>query len=152
MHPTLHREKCYLLVRVGLLFYPFGIHRGDVILATNPRNEDEQDVVKRVIGMENDQIIKHPRGWKSNSPHLLSEQTIKKDHLWLQGDNLNESCDSRTYGQVECNKVYGKVLCQIYPQFKFINKTMEYAAQDEVYHRIVKLKSDTNNIRKSPIK
>lgn len=151
MHPTLNREKCYLLVRVGLLFYPFTLKRGDVILAKNPRNKNDQDVVKRIIGIENDEIIKHPRGWKSNSPHLLSKQTVEKDKLWLQGDNMNESCDSRTYGQVNVNKVYGKVVCQIYPKFRFMTNTMEYAAQGDRYKDIVSLKSKSNIIKVSPI-
>ena len=141
MHPTLHREKCYLLVRVGILFYPFTLNRGDVILAKNPRNKDDQDVVKRIIGMEGDEIIKHPRGWKSHSSHLLSTQTVEKDKLWLQGDNMNESCDSRTYGQVDMNKVYGKVVCQMYPKFRFMQNTMEYAGQGTEYRNIVTSKS-----------
>eukprot|EP01083_Nonionella_stella_P151603 484611_1 len=137
MHPTIDREKCYLVVRVGLLFYPFNLKKGDVILSTNPRNKKDEDVVKRIIGMENDTIIKHPRGWKSRSRHLLSEQTIEKGHVWLQGDNMNESCDSRAYGQVDLSNVYGKVICQIYPQFRFMKNTMEYAAQDAEYQEIV---------------
>eukprot|EP01084_Bolivina_argentea_P188752 324825_1 len=140
MYPTLDREKCYLLVRVGILFYPFNLHKGNVVLATNPRDSEEQDVVKRIIGMENDEIIKHPRGWKSRSPRLLSLQTIKKDHIWLQGDNMKESCDSRTYGQVNIDNIYGKVVCQIYPKFKLMKNTLEYAAQDKEYKNIVKLK------------
>ena len=147
MHPTLDREKCYLLVRVGILFYPFTLNRGDVILAKNPRNKDDQDVVKRVIGMENDTIIRHPRGWKSRSPQLLSTQTIQSDKVWLQGDNMSESCDSRTYGQVDRHKVYGKVICQIYPEFKFMTNTMEYAGQGSEYQDIVSLKSIGNDIK-----
>eukprot|EP01084_Bolivina_argentea_P208608 355602_1 len=146
MHPTLDREKCYLLVRVGILFYPFNLHKGEVILSKNPRDQDDKDVVKRIIGMENDQIIKHPRGWKSNSPYLLSQQTIKKDHVWLQGDNMSESCDSRTYDQVPINNVYGKVMCQLYPEFKIIKNTLKYGGQGEQYQNILKSKSDKDKI------
>ena len=138
MEPTLDREKCYLLVRVGLLFYPFALRRGDVVLSRNPRNADDQDVVKRIIGLEGDEVVQHPRGWISKSPHLLSTQTVRRGHVWLQGDNMNESCDSRTYGQVDSAKVYGKVVWQIYPCWKRVRNTMQYAAQDEEYHRIAK--------------
>ena len=153
MDPTLNRNKCYLLVRVGLLYYPFKLHRGEVILASNPRNADEQDVVKRVIGMEDDIIVKHPRGWKSKSPHLLSFETIKKDHIWIQGDNMRESCDSRTYGQVDIDKVYGKVVCQIWPwsESKFMRRTMEYSGQGPEYHDAVALKSKSVPIKVVPI-
>ena len=151
MHPTLNREKCYLLVRVGILFYPFTMKRGDVILAKNPRNPDDQDVVKRIIGMEDDEIIRHPRGWRSQSPQLLSKQIVEKDKLWLQGDNMNESCDSRTYGQVDKDKVYGKVICQIYPKFRFMKNTMEYAGQGNQYRNIVSAKSKVEKILVSPV-
>ena len=71
--------------------------------------------------------------------------------MWLQGDNMRESCDSRTYGQVHKNNVYGKVVCQIYPQFKFLNNTLEYAGQEELYQNIVKMKSDDENTLVSPV-
>lgn len=147
MDPTLNREKCFLLVKVGLLFYPFKLCRGEVILSSNPRNPDDQDVVKRIIGMEDDIIIKHPRGWKSRSPHLLSFETIKPGHLWLQGDNMRESCDSRTYGQVDVSKVYGKVMCQLWPDFKFMRNTMEYSGQGKEFQDIIALKSKSEALQ-----
>ena len=142
MHPTLNENKCFLLVRVGFLYWPFKINKGDVILSKNPRDINIDDVVKRVVGVENDEIIVHPRGWKSDMPLLLDKIKIDKDNVWIQGDNMSQSTDSRSYGSIDKRNIYGKVICQIYPELKWINNTMEYSGQEQKYWDLYGKKKD----------
>ena len=136
MDPTFDSGKRFLLVKVGLLYYFSSLNKGDVIIAKNPRKNSKDDIVKRVIGLPLDTIIKHPRGWCSRSPHLLTTVTLGKDQVWLQGDNMGHSVDSRTYGPLTLDQVYGKVICQVYPSIKMIGNTMEYSGQGPEFQKI----------------
>lgn len=59
----------------------------------------EGDVV--IVKMDEGQIIKR-----------IDE--IEEDQVYLLGDNLEESVDSRTFGSVDQSRVVGKVVCVIH--------------------------------------
>lgn len=40
---------------------------------------------------------------------------IPKGHVWLLGDNPEESIDSRHYGPVPIGLIQGKAICKILP-------------------------------------
>lgn len=55
----------------------------------------------------------------------LAEQKLVKrlvdtraDQVWLSGDNIKASDDSRKFGWIEKNKIIGKVLFRYWPKFK----------------------------------
>jgi nickel-type superoxide dismutase maturation protease len=41
---------------------------------------------------------------------------IKKNKIWLEGDNLEESTDSRTFGWVDKSKLLAKVILHLNPK------------------------------------
>ncbi|GFZ51861.1 hypothetical protein JCM24511_09629 [Saitozyma sp. JCM 24511] len=51
------------------------------------------------------------------------EQWVKvpKGHVWLAGDNMSNSTDSRMYGPVPLAIIKGKVLARVYPNFKWLD-------------------------------
>ncbi|WVO17853.1 signal peptidase I [Cryptococcus depauperatus] len=134
-----------------------GPERGDVVVATSPMHPG-QAVCKRVIGVEGDLIEIEPRrggqrkwidavgnGYMVDLPedHLGLEgidvaqrsgqgQWVKvpKGHVWLVGDNLSNSTDSRKYGPVPIAMVKGKVLARIYPKPKWIKNNVVLRNQE----------------------
>lgn len=58
-------------------------------------------------------------------------RTISPGHVWLQGDNLSNSTDSRLFGQVPLELIKGRVSHRIWPleRAQRIPRTMQYSAQ-----------------------
>lgn len=77
------------------------LKKGDVVVAKSPTNPKET-ICKRICAVELEKI---------------NGQAIPKNHFWLQGDNLNNSSDSRFYGPVSRKLIHGKVLFRIWPPF-----------------------------------
>lgn len=126
MQPLIHGTGDLLLFkRVSSWLRAFGrqrhrlwpLRRGDVVIATSNGN-DGTKVCKRVIALPNDVVVV-TRG--DGSPQQIC--FIPKGHVWLQGDNACNSCDSRHYGPVPESQIMGRVLCRIWPlwSFRWIN-------------------------------
>lgn len=116
--------------------------RGDLVFARNPLNP-LNTVCKRVIGLEGDLIEVEPRrgqvrkwseeirvvgkgGKKGYEEVIRTKDTtgerrkgegkwvkVPKGHVWLAGDNMSNSTDSRTYGPVPLSLIKGKVVAQV---------------------------------------
>ncbi|KAD1358626.1 hypothetical protein E3N88_42953 [Mikania micrantha] len=84
---------------------------GDVVVLRSPENP-RKCVTKRIIGMEGDNItyIVDPK----NSDRTKS-LTVPKGHVWVQGDNIYNSYDSRNFGPVPYGLLRGKVFWRIWP-------------------------------------
>lgn len=93
---------------------------GDVVVLQSPENP-RKSVTKRVLGMEGDEItflVDPGNGDKSKTV------VVPKDHLWVQGDNIYASRDSRRFGSVPYGLVRGRVFIRVWPfdSFGFLNK------------------------------
>lgn len=90
MEPTFHDGQVILVGKGGLLFGP--LKRGDVVVFTR----DGQLLVKRVVALPYETA---PDGTR-----------VPADHIYVVGDNLEVSEDSRTFGPIPLRSVIGKVL------------------------------------------
>lgn len=80
---------------------------GDVVVSAKP-SDSKQHVCKRIIGMPGDTIYVDPTS--SNK-----KITIPLGHVWLAGDNIAHSLDSRNYGPVPMGLIKAKVIARVWP-------------------------------------
>jgi inner membrane protease subunit 1 len=90
---------------------------GDVVVVQHPHRRGT--VCKRVLGLPGDQILLY-RAQRSqpNQHHHLDQSNVlivPDGHVWLEGDNPNNSADSRSYGPVPAALIQGRVLARIWP-------------------------------------
>ncbi|KFK35721.1 hypothetical protein AALP_AA4G028200 [Arabis alpina] len=109
MLPTLNLTGDVILAEH--LSHRFGkIGLGDVVLVRSPI-EPNKMVTKRILGLEGDML-------KFSDP-LAHDGSISvvvpKGHVWIQGDNLYASTDSRKFGPVPYNLIEGKALLRVWP-------------------------------------
>jgi len=140
MLPTIGHEGTWVVVSplyYWSIFRTFrrGPERGDIVFAINPL-DPRFTVCKRVLGLEGDLVeIEVRRGGKrkwidnedddddeiirSLDPMVArrrgEEKWVKvpKGHVWLAGDNMANSTDSRTYGPVPNAMIKGKVIARV---------------------------------------
>lgn len=86
------------------------IKQGDIVVALSPENP-RRSVCKRVIGLEGDQVVVLPNEGIGNGLHV----SVPKGHVWLQGDNVQKSKDSRHYGPVPRALLQGRVCFRVWP-------------------------------------
>jgi len=91
------------------------VQLGDVVICKQP-NAVTQNVIKRVTAVEGQQVSVFRPG-----QHLPLVVTVPRGHVWLQGDNLIMSRDSREYGPVPRALVRGRVIAQIWPTPKVVD-------------------------------
>ncbi|KAI5287506.1 hypothetical protein KEM54_005948 [Ascosphaera aggregata] len=110
MYPTLETSGQFLL---GNMRYRYGkgIDVGDVIIFKNPLYLNDH-VAKRVIGMPGDLVLRNtPPGDDKRHPDELMVE-VPKGHVWVAGDNLPWSRDSRAYGPIPLGMVKGKLIAK----------------------------------------
>ena len=84
------------------------LKKGDIVCLINPINP-KMFMCKRIKYFENDLIFKETE----------SEEKIKLNYIWVEGDNSENSLDSRKFGPVHKELIKGRVLMQIWPRFKY---------------------------------
>eukprot|EP00250_Pteridium_aquilinum_P006822 c16660_g2_i1 orf=812-1297(-) len=109
MLPTFSATGDVLLVeRLSTRFQR--VKQGDIVMSLSPENP-RLIVCKRILGLEGDEVTVLP----SKGNGLLQHVSVPKGHVWLQGDNLLNSADSRNYGPVPYALLKGKVCLRVWP-------------------------------------
>ena len=113
-----------------IIFFPKQPERGDIIVFKYPKDE-KRDFIKRVIGVPGDLLeVRHQKVFINGKPyedrharHTESPSDsslvprddfgpvlVPDNHLFMMGDNRENSQDSRYWGFLDINKVRGKAL------------------------------------------
>ncbi|KNA13536.1 hypothetical protein SOVF_115820 [Spinacia oleracea] len=114
MLPTLNITGNVVLVdRISPRFSK--IAAGDIVIVGSPENPTKV-ITKRLIGVEDDSIT-----YLVDPKHTEKCNTVvvPKGHMWVQGDNIYNSRDSREFGPVPYGLLYGKVFWRIWPMKDF---------------------------------
>ncbi|TYJ30705.1 hypothetical protein E1A91_A06G148600v1 [Gossypium mustelinum] len=77
---------------------------GDVVFFRSPENP-RRVVCKRLVGMEGDQVTYVVDPKNSDKCNTI---VVPKGHVWVEGDNIYNTKDSRNFGAVPYGLVEGK--------------------------------------------
>src|SRR5437867_10150116 len=107
---------------VNRFIYRFtDIHRGDIVVFWYPRDPNKS-FIKRVLGVPGDEVeirygAVYVNGQKIDEPYLQQEfrdrdsfrkVVVTPEHYFVLGDHRNSSNDSRNWGFVPRQLIYGK--------------------------------------------
>ena len=135
MLPTMHISGDLVLEdTLSRRLSPPRINRGDLVTLLSPQ-EPTKTVCKRVIGLPGDTVCVHPdkavmmrqaiSGKVSERdggddvtdqqgiPWELQHVLVPEGHIWISGDNLSNSRDSRTHGPIPIALVRGRILARV---------------------------------------
>jgi len=114
---------------VNRFIYRFAdIHRGDIVVFWYPRDRSKS-FIKRVVGIPGDEIeirygSVYVNGRKVDEPYLkpeyrdhdsLRKETVPTGQYFVLGDHRNSSNDSRNWGFVARDLIYGKAVFRYWP-------------------------------------
>ena len=142
MLPTLH-HKDYLALQSNMIMGD--LEYGDVIVARELTFQEGEPIVKRVIATENQEVLikaaedglvhVYVDGIMLQESYILEDMepcyfdedadgdpnqfslTVSPGHIFVMGDNRNNSSDSRvrSIGEIKLDQVLGKVLMIVFP-------------------------------------
>ncbi|KAM4744319.1 mitochondrial inner membrane protease subunit 1 isoform 1-T2 [Anableps anableps] len=111
MEPTIVNHDVVFSERMSR--HLFKIQKGDIVIAKSPF-DPQMNICKRVIGLEGDKIC------TSAPSDLFKTHTyVPMGHVWLEGDNLRNSTDSRNYGPIPYGLIRGRVCLKVTCKLNF---------------------------------
>lgn len=115
MLPTFNKEvNNYVLVEHFSTIWGT-LKKGDIVITRSPIDPSNM-VCKRIAAMEGQQV-ERPEGMFGMSASKFLR--VPKGHIWLLGDNPDNSTDSRYYGPVPEGLVRGRVCFKLWPPSEF---------------------------------
>jgi signal peptidase I len=134
MEPTLHgcsgcNEDRLLVDKLSYKLH--SVHRGDVVVFARPPGFaiDDQDLIKRVIGLPGDVVSGHDQqvwiGDKALTEKYVKAScggtagfapvTVPKGDVFVMGDNRCDSSDSRVFGPIKQSTIVGRAFIVLWP-------------------------------------
>ncbi|XP_027008081.1 mitochondrial inner membrane protease subunit 1 isoform X2 [Tachysurus fulvidraco] len=107
MEPTITNHNVVFSERLSRHLYR--IEKGDIVIAKSPFDPN-MNICKRVIGLEGDKVCT-----SGPSDTFKTHTFVPRGHVWLEGDNLQNSTDSRSYGPVPYGLIQGRVCLKLWP-------------------------------------
>ncbi|KAF8917717.1 peptidase S24/S26A/S26B/S26C [Mucidula mucida] len=113
MLPTLAARGDWIIEdRLSVRRDPVTFARGEIITLKSPQ-DPLQIVCKRIVGLPGDTICVDPTGqYAPSSEHIV----VPRGHVWVNGDNLPYSRDSRRYGPVPMGLIQGRAVLKFSPE------------------------------------
>ncbi|XP_011203279.2 mitochondrial inner membrane protease subunit 1 [Bactrocera dorsalis] len=124
MEPTLHSKNILLTERISTRFH--NPRRGDIIIAVSP-TDPKQFICKRIVGIPGDRIVlkNNTRPIEADIDVLVinkkqkvnefQDEYVPRGYIWIEGDNSENSSDSRYYGPIPLGLVKSRVVCRLWP-------------------------------------
>ncbi|CAH1256498.1 IMMP1L [Branchiostoma lanceolatum] len=106
MEPTIHTQDILITEKFSVMLKTVDV--GDVVIARSPTNPNIF-ICKRVAGMEGDKVCLNPGSF------IKKYRWVPRGHVWLVGDNMANSSDSRVYGAVPYALLRSKVVFKVWP-------------------------------------
>ncbi len=123
MRPTLEHGEFVLVSKVSYILGE--VQRGDIIVFHYPR-DPKQELIKRVIGLPGD-VVKvedgavFVNGYELQEPYIAAPPyyegrwQVPEGHLFVLGDNRNDSLDSHSWSFLPMENVVGKAVMIYWP-------------------------------------
>ena len=129
MQPNLIDQERIFVNKLG--YYFSGIKRGDVVVFWYPKDRNKS-FIKRVVGLPGETVevrkgIVYVDGRSLNEHYVLSKHVdrywyppkrVPWDSYFVMGDHRNSSNDSRHWGCVPVNSIFGKAVFRYWPVTK----------------------------------
>jgi signal peptidase I len=125
MRPTLEEGDRILLNRLAYRFRDQA--RGDIVVFHSPISADE-DLVKRIVAVANDKVAismgtLYVNGVPQDEPYVLEQDfsgempeiVVPPGHVFVMGDNRNNSGDSRLFGPITTESIIGSAFLVYWP-------------------------------------
>jgi len=125
MEPTLYPRDRIIVNKLIYKFRP--VERGDVIVFKYPL-DTQRDFVKRVVALEGETVeirnnYVYINGRRLDEPYLprlsipdFEPVRVPSGHVFVMGDNRNNSDDSRVWGPLNLEEyLIGKTICIYWP-------------------------------------
>ncbi|MBW3574248.1 MAG: signal peptidase I [Actinobacteria bacterium] len=128
MFPTLHQDDRVLVNKLSYDLHE--VNRGDVIVFERLPDQggDIKDLIKRVIAVGGDRIeardgrvfvndvaIDEPYVAPGAETTNLEAQTVPAGHVFVLGDNRDDSRDSRFFGPLPEDLIIGRAFVKVWP-------------------------------------
>jgi signal peptidase I len=107
------------------------LHRGDIIVFERPDEAgpgDVRDLIKRVVGLPGDEIEAHDGHVYIDGEELAESylpddtltpdfrrQSVPRDHIFVLGDNRDDSAASNVFGPVSEDLIVGRAFIRVWP-------------------------------------
>jgi len=106
--------------------------RGDIVVFESVDEEDDQTLIKRVVGVAGDEIevqggVLFVNGEEQEEPYLNEEDPFRgsygptevpEGHVFVMGDNRGNSADSRVFGPLPLKNLEGEAFMIFWPVSK----------------------------------
>ncbi|GAB4488498.1 MAG: signal peptidase I [Anaerolineales bacterium] len=123
MQPTLQDGEFVLVNRLAYRFD--SPQRGDIVVFHYPP-DPKQDLIKRVIGLPGDTVsvqggVVYVNNEPLNEPYIAQSPlyfgtwVVPQGHLFVLGDNRNDSSDSHSWGMLPFENIVGKAVLIYWP-------------------------------------
>jgi signal peptidase I len=132
MQPTLQVKDRVLVNKLSYDLHD--VHRGDVVVFERPPGETEKikDLIKRVVAVEGDTLTLQdgkvlvngkavdepyvPEGAETvNICAFTGTVKVPDGHVFVMGDNRENSKDSRCFGPIDEDLIVGRAFIRVWP-------------------------------------